>query len=155
MALTKAQKMKRYNLRAKLESFWDYCKDNAYIPDIETLCLHLDTNRQRLWEMETSEDYKEISDIIKNVKNRIFHEQKQLALRGKLNSAIFIFNAVNNFGYVQKVEHEHSSNTNITVTFNVPKIQTNMPIKTLTGEVIQQQATLQAGDTNTQGQGHT
>jgi hypothetical protein len=124
-------------LRKKINHFWQYCKDNDLIPDVELLCKVLGTCRQRLHEWETSEDNKEISDLIKNVKNDIFVNKKQLAFKGKLNATIFIFDAKNNHGYVDKQEHEHSNNTNVTVSFNIPKLDTVIPTKTIEGVVIE------------------
>jgi hypothetical protein len=127
---------KSYAIKKKIDGFWKYCKDNNYIPDVETLALYLDVHRKTLWAWETG-DNKVLSNIIKKAKNTIFHEQKQLAFRGKLNATIFIFNAKNNFGYVDKIEHEHSNNTNVTVSFNIPKLDTTIPTKTIEGVVIE------------------
>jgi len=137
MPITKAPSTtKTYVLARKIDKFWQYCEDNNYIPDVETLAMFLDVCRKTLWQWEHSEN-KNLGIIIKKAKNKIFHEQKQLAMRGKMNSAIFIFNAKNNFDYVEKVEHEHNSTTNINVVFNVPKLQPNIPNKIIEGQVIQ------------------
>jgi len=130
-------KSKAYKIKEKIKSFWEYCEQKDYIPDIETLCLYLDVSRVTLWTWETQEDNKDLANIIKNAKNRIFHYKKQLAFKGKMNATIFIFDAKNNHGYVDKIDHEHNSNTNITVSFNIPKVDTNIPIKTIEGQVIE------------------
>jgi len=137
MPITKAPSTtKTYVLARKIDKFWQYCVDNNYIPDVETLAMFLDVCRKTLWQWEHSEN-KNLGIIIKKAKNKIFHEQKQLAMRGKMNSAIFIFNAKNNFDYVEKVEHEHNSTTNINVVFNVPKISPSIPNKIIEGNIIE------------------
>lgn len=140
MVLTKnkaSSQTKLYKIKKQLKGFWQYCTDNEFIPTVETLCLYLDINRSTLHRWEHSEDNLQLCNIIKNVKNRIFHTQKQLALRGKLNATVFIFNAKNNFGYVDKIDHEHNTATQINVTFNIPKVQTTIPTKKQDGTVIE------------------
>ena len=141
---------KALNIKRKIDGFWTYCKDNLFIPDIETLCLFLDITRETLRQWELQEDNKNLSDTVKKVKNEIFHHKKQMAMRGHLNATIFIFDAKNNHGYVDKVEHEYNSNTNITVTFNVPRIHHGIPIKAIDGSVItesDQQLSIDTTDT--------
>jgi hypothetical protein len=128
---------KNTKVRSKINEFWNYCEVNKYIPDVEMLCYFLDIDRSTLWKWETSTDNEILSNIIKKVKNRIFANKKQLAMCGKMNATIFIFDAKNNHGYVDKIDHEHNSNTNITVSFNIPKVDTNIPVKTIEGQVIE------------------
>jgi len=130
-------KSKTYRIKEQLDKFWDYCAENDYIPDVEILCKYLSVNRSTLWRWETSGNNKILCNLIKNIKNDIFAIQKQMALRNRVNATVFIFNAKNNFGYVDKIDHEHNSNTNITVSFNIPKVDTNIPIKTIEGQVIE------------------
>lgn len=119
-------KTRALQIKHSITQFWSYCEQNDFIPTIETLALYLDTTRKTLWEWEHSNNTT-ISKIVKKTKNQIFHAQKQLAMRGKMNSAIFIFNAINNYDYVQKVEHEHNTTTDIHVSFNVPKVDMRLP----------------------------
>ena len=142
MATTTAQnkilsRTKTFNIKKKIDDFWDWCKQNDYIPDTEILCKYLNVNRSTLWRWEIDEDNSNLCNLIKNVKNDIFAYKKQLAMRGKMNATIFIFDAKNNHGYVDKIEHEHNNNTNITVSFNIPKLETTLPTKTIEGVVIE------------------
>ena len=129
-------KSKTYRIKEQLDKFWDYCSQNDYIPDVEILAMYLDICRKTLWEWENG-DNKVLSNIIRKVKNRIFANKKQLAMKNKINATIFIFDAKNNHGYVDKIEHEHNSNTNITVSFNIPKLETTLPTKTIEGTIIE------------------
>lgn len=77
--------------------------DTDDIPDVEGLCIYLDTARQTLFDYEKKTEY---SDTIKRAKDWIIYKKKQLAMRGKIPPAIYIFDAKNNAGYVDKTEVE-------------------------------------------------
>jgi hypothetical protein len=74
---------------------------NDEIPDVEGLCIYLDTARQTLFDYERKPEY---SDTIKRIKDWIIYKKKQLAMRGKIPPAIYIFDAKNNAGYVDRTE---------------------------------------------------
>lgn len=71
------------------------------IPDVEGLCIYLDTARQTLFDYEKKDEY---SDAIKRIKDWIHFKKKQLAMKGKIPPAIYIFDAKNNAGYVDRSE---------------------------------------------------
>lgn len=85
---------------------------NVDIPDVEGFCDYIDAYRDILCEYEKN---KEFSDTIKRIKNWIYYKKKQLAMQNKMNPAIFIFDAKNNAGYVDRQEVE--SNDTITHKF--------------------------------------
>lgn len=73
------------------------------IADVEGLCFYLDTARQTLFDYERKDEY---SDTIKRIKDWIHYEKKQLAFKGKIPPAIFIFDAINNSDYRNKTESD-------------------------------------------------
>lgn len=93
------------------QEWWDSIKDTDEVPDIEGWAVYLDTTRKTIFEYESKQEFR---NTVKRWKDKIFAKKKQLALRGKLNPAIFIFDAVNNTDYVnasqQRVEskNEHT-----------------------------------------------
>lgn len=97
----------KFNSTEQLEklskAWWKSIEGTEEIPDIETWAIALDTTRKTLFEYE---DKPEFSNTIKRWKDRIFASKKQLALRGKLNPAIFIFDAINNTDYRNRTEQD-------------------------------------------------
>lgn len=71
------------------------------IPDVEGFCDYVDAYRDLLSEYASKEEY---SDTIKRIKNWIYYKKKQLAMSNKMNATVFIFDAKNNAGYVDKQE---------------------------------------------------
>jgi len=90
-----------------------FTKDVDEIPDVEGFCIYLDTARQTLFDYEQKNEY---SDTVKRIKDWIIYKKKQLAMKGKIPPAIYIFDAKNNAGYVDKQEID-SRNTH-TVKFS-------------------------------------
>ena len=79
-----------------VEGFWEWNEENDYIPDVEGLCLYIETSRKVLMEYEEKDEF---SNTIKEIKSRIAFHKKQLALKGKIPAAIFCFDFHNNHGY--------------------------------------------------------
>jgi|GEM_PF-6667896 len=73
------------------------------VPDIEGFCDYIGAWRDLLAEYEKKTEF---SDAIKSIKNWIYHKKKQLAMKNKMPAAIFIFDAKNNAGYVDKTEQD-------------------------------------------------
>jgi hypothetical protein len=90
-----------------------FTTENTDIPDVEGFCVYVDAYRDILSEYEKKEEY---SDTIKRIKNWIYYKKKQLAMQNKMNATIFIFDAKNNAGYVDKTEYD--TNNNHTVKFS-------------------------------------
>lgn len=88
-------------MQNKIIDYFPYCKEAEEIPDVEGLCVYLDICRDTLIEYQKQ---REFSDTIKKAKVKIFALKKQLAMKGKMNPAVFIFDAKNNHDYVEKVE---------------------------------------------------
>lgn len=82
------------------------------IPDIEGFCYYIDSYRDLFSEYEKKEQF---SDTIKRIKNWIYYRKKQLAMQNKMNPAVFIFDAKNNFGYKDKTEQENTGDVNINI----------------------------------------
>lgn len=91
------------SMQAKIEQYFPHCKEQDEIPDVEGLCVYLEICRDTLLDYQRQPDF---SDTIKKAKTKIFAEKKQLAMRGKMNSAVWIFDAKNNHGYVEKIEND-------------------------------------------------
>lgn len=85
---------------------------NSDIPDVEGLCVHLDTARQTLFDYEKKPEY---SDTIKRLKDWIHYKKKQLAMNGKIPPAIYIFDAKNNAGYVDKQEVDQKTSGEVII----------------------------------------
>lgn len=83
-----------------------FTAESDEIPDVEGLCIYLDTSRQTLFEYEAKPDF---TDTIKRAKDWIIYKKKQLAMKGKIPPAIYIFDAKNNAGYVDKTEQDITS----------------------------------------------
>lgn len=101
------------------EELWDrfveyktLIEESGEIPDVEGFCNHIDSYRDLFSEYEKKELF---SDTIKRIKNWLYYKKKQLAMQNKMPAAIFIFDAKNNFGYVEKQEiDQHLSGEVIT-----------------------------------------
>lgn len=100
-------------LQALFEGWkYTFTDNNIEIPDVEGFCDHIDAYRDLLSEYEKKDEY---SDTIKRIKNWIYYKKKQLAMTGKMNAAIYIFDAKNNAGYTDRVETEHLGEQKIIV----------------------------------------
>jgi hypothetical protein len=73
------------------------------IPDVEGFCDFIGCWRDLLSEYEKKPDF---TDAIKEVKNWIHYRKKQKAMAGDIPPAIYIFDAKNNAGYVDRQEVE-------------------------------------------------
>lgn len=71
------------------------------VPDVEHFCDHAGVWRDLLIEYEKKPEF---SDTIKQLKNYMYKRKKQLAMAGKMNATVYIFDAKNNHGYVDKQE---------------------------------------------------
>lgn len=98
-------------LEEKLKGFWAYCKENDDIPDIEALACYLEIDRSTIRDYERKEEF---APTIKRVKTRIAKVKKQLAMKGKINPAVFCFDFKNNHDYTDQQEIL-SKNMNINV----------------------------------------
>jgi len=85
------------------DGFWEWCEREKHIPDIEGLGAYMKTNRKVLFDYEAKPEF---SNTIKTVKNDIAFAKKQLALKGKINPAIFCFDFKNNHGYRDQIEQK-------------------------------------------------
>jgi hypothetical protein len=97
-------------------SFGEERKDE--IPDIEGFCDFVDAYRDILSEYESKKDY---SDTIKRIRNWIYFKKKQLAMQNKMNPTIFIFDAKNNAGYVDKQEVDNHHSGEVSFVNDVPR----------------------------------
>jgi hypothetical protein len=88
------------------------------IPDIEAFCDYIGAWRDLLAEYEKKPQF---SDTVKSIKNWIYYRKKQLAMQGKMNPAIFIFDAKNNAGYVDKTEVDNNLSGNVQFINEVPR----------------------------------
>lgn len=75
-------------------------------PDVEGFCDYVDAYRDMLSEYEKKEGF---SSTIKKMRNWIYFRKKQLTGAGKYPVALFIFDAKNNAGYVEKLEQDITS----------------------------------------------
>lgn len=71
------------------------------VPDVEGFCDYIDSYRELLMEYERKPDF---SRTVKRIKNWMYFRKKQLAMAGKMNATVYIFDAKNNHGYVDKTE---------------------------------------------------
>lgn len=85
---------------------------NTDIPDVEGFCDFVGAYRDLLSEYAGKENF---SDTIKRIKNWIYYKKKQLAMQNKMPAAIFIFDAKNNAGYVDKTVEESYGEQKIVV----------------------------------------
>jgi hypothetical protein len=95
-----AEEMKR-----KMSGFFEWCENNDYIPDIECLAVYTGISRRSLINYENQDEFR---DLVLGIKDEIFFRKKQLAMRGKIPPAIFIFDAKNNHGYRDTQEIEQT-----------------------------------------------
>lgn len=89
------------------------------IPDVEGFCDFVDAYRDLFSEYAKKDEY---SDTIKRIKNWIYYKKKQLAMQGRMNAAVFIFDAKNNAGYVDKQEVDNKINGDFGVTLNAEQL---------------------------------
>jgi hypothetical protein len=90
------------------EAFKNWQMDLAFggklygeIPDVEGFCDYIGCWRDLLSEYEKKPQF---ADAIKEVKNWIHYRKKQKAMAGDIPAAIYIFDAKNNAGYVDRQE---------------------------------------------------
>lgn len=88
------------------------------IPDVEGFCDFTDSYRNLLNEYEKKPEF---TGTIKKIKNWIYYKKKQLAMQGKMNAAVFIFDAKNNAGYVDKTEQDISHTGEVNFINDVPR----------------------------------
>lgn len=77
------------------------------IPDVEGFCDYVGMWRDKFSEYGNKPEF---HDTIKEIKNWIYYRKKQLAMSGRMNATVFIFDAKNNAGYVDKMEQDITSN---------------------------------------------
>lgn len=77
------------------------------VPDVEGFCNFISCYRDLFSEYEKKPEF---SDTIKRIRNWMHYRKKQLAFRGKLNPAVFIFDMKNNAGYADKQETDITTN---------------------------------------------
>lgn len=80
---------------------------NGEIPDIEGFCDYIDSYRELFYEYSKKEEF---SQTIAQIKNWIYHRKKQLAMQNKMNATVYVFDAKNNHGYVDKTEQDITTN---------------------------------------------
>lgn len=90
-------------LEQKFQEYKQHIEDSKELPDVEGFCHFIDSYRDLFSEYEKKDEF---SDTIKRIKNWIYYKKKQLAMQNKMNAAIFIFDAKNNFGYTDKTEQD-------------------------------------------------
>lgn len=88
------------------------------IPDVEGFCDYVGGWRDLLAEYATKDGF---SVTIKKIKNWIYYKKKQLAMQNKMNPTIFIFDAKNNAGYVDKTEVDNNLHGDVTFINNLPR----------------------------------
>jgi len=88
------------------------------IPDVEGFCDYVDAYRDLLSEYAGKPEF---SDTIKKIKNWIYYKKKQLAMQNKMNPTIFIFDAKNNAGYVDKTEQDMTHHGDVTFINDMPR----------------------------------
>ena len=84
----------------------NFADDNYEIPDVESLCVHLQCSRTTLCKFEGKEEF---MDAIKDIKDWIGYKKKQLAMKWKIPAAIFCFDFKNNHWYRDKTEIEQTN----------------------------------------------
>jgi len=85
------------------DTFIRKVEPSGEIPDIEGFCDFVGAWRDILNEYEKKDEF---SVTVKKIKNWIYYRKKQLAMANKMNPAIFIFDAKNNAGYIDKTEQD-------------------------------------------------
>lgn len=95
-----------------------FTKDSTEIPDVEGFCEFAGAWRDILNEYEKKPDF---SVTVKKIKNWIYYRKKQLAMQNKMNAAIFIFDAKNNAGYVDKTELDSHHTGEVNFVNDVPR----------------------------------
>jgi len=95
-----------------IDRYFQRIEKTEEIPDIEGLCLELELCRETLKQYQLKEEF---TDAIKKAKTKIFFRKKQLAMSGKMNPAVFIFDAKNNHDYVDKQEIAQTVDTTINI----------------------------------------
>jgi len=100
-------------LEGLIEEYFKHCIETQEIADVEGLAMFLDTTRKTLFEYEKLDEF---SNTIKKAKTRLFAQKKQLAMKGKMPPAIFIFDSINNHGYSNKQEVEQTIKGSLQIT---------------------------------------
>ena len=102
------------DMQIAIDRYFRACDENLYMRGkvqdstpytVEGLCHALDITRETL-RCYGDKDDTEFSDTIKRAKRHILADIMVRGLTGRSNPIIAIFNIKNNFGYVDKLEHD-------------------------------------------------
>jgi len=98
----------KFQLQDAIQLYWQYLRDSyqngaKIIPDVEGACSYLGISRKLLnkWERD---NYRDFTETIIDLKNKIATAKKQLGLKGKIPPLVLALDMNNNHDYVQKQE---------------------------------------------------
>lgn len=117
MAMPKVSLEDEQGVIDRIGEFFKLCRDYDMKPAISGLAMALGVNRQRLWEIKTDADGRNINvtsatrDFIKKAYENMEILWENYMLNGKINPVSGIFLAKNQFGYVDVQEHVLTPNT--------------------------------------------
>lgn len=102
-----------FELEVAVDMYFFEC-DETFTPyTYEGLAHTLDVDRKTLWNYEHDEADPERRRIVRNAKHRVVRDMVERGLTSKKNPALTIFLLKNNFGYVDKTEHEVNNKIDI------------------------------------------
>ena len=82
-------------LAEKLEEYFEHCEKEDEVPNIAGMTYFCGFSSRSSWrDYENKSD--EFAHVIKKAKNRSYNIKCQMAMKGKIDRTIFIFDAVNN-----------------------------------------------------------
>jgi len=131
------------DMQVLADEYFALCDEKEVPYTVPGVCDHLGFScRQSLWDYSVR--FTEYSDTIKRIRQRIERQRVEKMLTGKQNIIASIFDLKNNFGYVDKHEHEHAGNQpQITIVNQWTRPDT----QSIDGQVIDDTPSISSNDT--------
>ena len=102
-------------LQGAINNYFEYCKQYKKPETIAGLAYHLDIDRRTVYHYEGRDEF---CHTIKKARDRILAGlEESLFTEGK-SGQIFL---AKNYGYSDKLEHEHSGSVGINIVDDIPK----------------------------------
>ena len=117
----------------RLNEYFRIYAENDMKPTVAGMGLALNgLDRRRLWEIKADAPSthavvnnlpSDVRDLVKKAYKLLENMMENYMQNGKINPVAGIFLAKNNFGYVDKVEHVVTPNTNVDEDYNIDEIR--------------------------------
>ncbi len=110
--------------------FFEWCKETDRFPTVAGFAVFLECDRVTVWNYENRPGF---STVLKAIKDKIYDEKLQAALKGEAVASLVIWDAVNNHGMVNtKTENKNETDLNVKAEMSTKDLK--LKLKELRGE---------------------